>query len=54
MDSGHTFRSFIQFEFIFVFGVRKWTNFFPVHMAAQISEHYLLKRFLPLDLFLLC
>ena len=29
--SGLTFRSLIHFEFIFVFGVRKCSNFFLLH-----------------------
>ena len=41
--SGLTFRSLIHFEFIFVFGVRKCSNFF-LHIAVQFSQHYLLKR----------
>ena len=39
-----TFRSLIHFEFIFVYGVRKCSNFSLLHVAVQFSQHYLLKR----------
>ena len=44
--SGLAFRSLIQFELIFVyFGcVRKCSNFIPLHVAVQFSQHHLLKR----------
>ena len=42
--SGLTFRSLIHFEFIFVCGVRKCSNFILLHIAIQFSQHYLLKR----------
>ena len=42
--SGLTFRSLIYFEFIFVYGVRKCSNFILLHVAVQFSQHYLLKR----------
>ena len=45
--SGLTFRSLIHFEFIFVFAVRKCSNFNLSHAAVQFSQHHLLKR-LPL------
>jgi len=35
--SGLTFRSLIHFEFIFVFGVRKCSNFILLHGAIQFS-----------------
>ena len=40
-----TFRSLIHFEFIFVYGVREYSNF----IAVQFSQHHLLKvlSFLP-------
>ena len=43
------FRSLNHFEFIFVYGVRKCSNFILLHVAAQFSQHHLLKRlsFLP-------
>ena len=42
--SGLTFRSLIHFEFIFVAGVRKCSNFILLHVAVQFSQHHLLKR----------
>ena len=42
--SGLTFRSLIHFEFIFVYGARKCSNFIFLHVAVQFSQHYLLKR----------
>ena len=42
--SGLTFRSLIHFEFIFVYGVRKCSNFILLHVAVQFSHHHLLKR----------
>ena len=42
--SGLTFRSLIHFEFIFVCGVRKWSDYILLHVAVQISQHHLLKR----------
>ena len=41
--SGVTFRSLIHFEFIFVYGVRKCSNFILLHVAVQFSQHHLLK-----------
>ena len=41
---GLTFRSLIHFEFIFVYGVRKCSNFILLHVAVQFSQHHLLKR----------
>ena len=40
--SGPTFRSLIHF--IFVYGVRKRSNFVLLHVAVQFSQHHLLKR----------
>uniref|UniRef100_A0A8D0IYQ4 Uncharacterized protein n=1 Tax=Sus scrofa TaxID=9823 RepID=A0A8D0IYQ4_PIG len=37
------FRSFIHFEFIFVYGLRKCSTFIPLHMAVQFSQHQLFK-----------
>ena len=34
-------RSLIHFEFIFVCGVRKCSNFILVHVAVQFSQHHL-------------
>ena len=39
-----TFRFLIHFEFIFVYGVRKCSNFIILHVAVQFSQHHLLKR----------
>ena len=38
------FRYLIYFEFIFVYGVRECSNFIPLHVAFQFSQHYLQKR----------
>ena len=42
--SGLTLRSLIQFEFIFVYGVRKYSHFILSPVAVQFSQHHLLKR----------
>ena len=42
--SGHTFRSLIHFEFIFVYGVRKCSSFILLQVVDQFSQHHLLKR----------
>ena len=39
-----TLRFLIHFEFIFVCGVRKCSNFILLHAAVQFSQHHLLKR----------
>ena len=36
--SGLTLRSLIHFEFIFVYGVRKCSNFILLHIAVQFSS----------------
>ena len=41
--SGLKFRSLIHFEFIFVYGVRKCSNFILLHVAVQFSQHHLLR-----------
>ena len=41
---GLIFRSLIHFVFMFVYGVRKCSNFNLLHMAVQVSQHHLLKR----------
>ena len=38
--SGLTFRSLIYFESIFVYGVRKCSNFILSHVAIQFSQHH--------------
>ena len=35
---GLMFRSLIHFEFIFVYGVRKCSNFILLHVAVQFSN----------------
>jgi len=48
-----TFRSLIHFEFIFVYGVRKCSNFILLHEAVQFPQYHLLKRLsLPYCIFL--
>ena len=42
--SGLRFRSLIHFEFFFVYGVRKCSNFILLHVAVQFSQHHLFKR----------
>ena len=37
--SGLTFRSLIHFKFIFVYGVRKCSNFILLQVVDQISQH---------------
>ena len=36
--------SLIHFEFVFVNGVRKCSNFILLHVVVQFSQHHLLKR----------
>ena len=42
--SGLTFRSFIHFELIYVYGNRECSNFVLLHVAFQFSQHHLVKR----------
>ena len=51
--SGLTFGSLIYFEFIFVYGIRKCSNFILLHVVVQFFQHHLLKRlsFSPLYIF---
>ena len=44
MVSGLMFRSLIDFEFMFVYGVRKCSSFILLQVVDQISQHHLLKR----------
>ena len=37
MVSSLTFRSLIPLEFIFVYGVREYSNFILLHVAVQFS-----------------
>ena len=39
-----SFKSLIHFKFIFVYGIRYYSNFILLHVAVQISQHHLLKR----------
>ena len=39
--SGLTFSSLIHFEFIFVYGVRKCSNFTLLQVSVQFSQHHL-------------
>ena len=38
------FSSLIHFEFIFMYSVRKCSNFILLHIAIQFFQHHLLKR----------
>ena len=42
--SGLTFRCLIHFEFIIVYGVRKYSSFILLQVVDQFSQHHLLKR----------
>ena len=42
--SGLKFRFLIHFEFIFVYGVKKCSNFIILQVVDQFSQHRLLKR----------
>ena len=42
--SGLTCRSLTQFELIFVYDVKEWSNFILSHVTVQFSQHLLLKR----------
>ena len=42
--SGLIFKPIIHFEFSFVHGVRKCSNFILLHVAVQFSQYHLLKR----------
>ena len=39
-----TFRSFIHFQFMFLYGIRKWSSFILLHVAVQFSQDHLQKR----------
>ena len=55
IDSGLTFRSLIHFEFIFVYGVRKYFSFTLLYVVDQFPQHHLLKRLSsPLCIFASC
>ena len=42
--SGLVFRSLIHFEFILVYGVKKYSGFIFLQVVDQFSQHHLLKR----------
>ena len=42
--SGLTFRFLIHFQFIFVYGVRKCSNFIILCVTVQFFQHHLMKR----------
>lgn len=46
MVSGHKFMSLINFEFIFVYGMKKSSNLIILHAAIQFSQHHLLRDYL--------
>ena len=33
-----TFKPFVYFELLFVYGRRKWSNFIPLHMGSQLPS----------------
>ena len=44
MVSGLIFRSLTHLEFIFVYGVKKCSNFILLHVTFQFPHQHLLKR----------
>ena len=42
--SGLMFRSLIDFEFVFVYGVQRYSDFILLNVVDQFSQHHLLKR----------
>ena len=42
--SGLTWSSLTNFELIFLYGVRKCSNFILLHVAVQFSQHHLSKK----------
>ena len=53
MVSRLIFKSFIQLELIFVYGVSWWLSFIFLHVAVQLSQHHLFKRLFLLHFMLL-
>ena len=51
--SGLTFRSFIHFEFIFVYGVRKCSSFILLHVVDQFSHQLLIEEIVFSPLYIL-
>ena len=47
------FRSLICFEFILVYGGRKYSNFILLHVAVLFSQHHLLTRLVFSPLYIL-
>ena len=39
-----TFKPLVDFELIFLYGVRQWSGLILLHIAIQFSQHHLLKR----------
>ena len=44
MVSCLVFRSLNHLEFVFVYGVRQWSNFTDLNVAVKLSQHHLMKR----------
>ena len=42
--SGLTFDSLFHFEFICVYGIRKWSSLIILHKAIQFSQNYIFKK----------
>ena len=42
--SSLTFRYLMHVELIFVYGIKKGSNFIFLHVAVQFSQHHLLNR----------
>ena len=42
--SNLAFRSLMHFDFMFIYGIRKYFNFIILHVAVYFSQHHLLKR----------
>jgi len=39
-----TFKPLVDFELIFLYGVRQWSSLILLHIAIQFPQHHLLKR----------
>ena len=51
--SGLTFRPLIHFEFIFVYGVRKCSNFILLHVAVQVFPALFIEQAVLAQLYIL-
>jgi len=51
--SGLTFRSLLHLEFIFVYGVRKCSNFILLHVAVQVFPAPLIEQAVLAQLYIL-